>query len=81
MTRAREAEEATRVASIEADAAARVESLQVMVARVEAQTAAGYERQRRWPELQQLGYERQRRWPELQQQGYERQRRRPELQA
>ena len=39
MTRAREAEDAARVASIEAEAAARVESLQVMVARVEAQMA------------------------------------------
>ena len=36
-TRAREADDAARVASIEAEAAARVESLQVMVARVEAQ--------------------------------------------
>jgi hypothetical protein len=38
-THAREAEDAARVASIEAEAAARVESLQVMVARVEAQMA------------------------------------------
>jgi hypothetical protein len=39
MTRAREAEDAARVASIEADAAARVESLRDMVARVEEQMA------------------------------------------
>ena len=39
MTRAREAEDAARVASIEAEATARVESLRVMVARVEAQMA------------------------------------------
>ena len=38
-TRAREAEDAARVASIEAEAIARVESLQVMVARLEAQMA------------------------------------------
>jgi len=40
MTIAREAEEVARVASIEAEATARVESLRVMVARVEAQMAA-----------------------------------------
>jgi len=39
MTHAREAEDAARVASMEAEAAARVESLRVMVARVEAQMA------------------------------------------
>lgn len=38
--RAREAEEASRVAAIEAEVAARVEALRVMVARVEAHTAA-----------------------------------------
>jgi hypothetical protein len=66
MTRAREAEYAARVASIEAEAAARVESLRVMVARVEAQMAGRVREAGRRPELQQRGYERQRRWQELQ---------------
>ena len=39
----REAEEATRVASIEAEVAARVESLRVIVARVEAEVAVRVE--------------------------------------